>query len=42
MPLKDLASFEGVVPRTVDWRTLGTTERERALFAGAAATQAAE
>jgi phthalate 4,5-dioxygenase oxygenase subunit len=42
VPLKDVASFEGVVPKTVDWRTLGTTEPERALFAGAVAAQAAE
>jgi len=32
VPLKDIASFEGVVPKTEDWRTLGTTEAERARF----------
>ena len=35
VPLKDIASFEGVVPKTTDWRTLGTTELERSLFVGA-------
>jgi phthalate 4,5-dioxygenase oxygenase subunit len=35
VPLRDIASFEGVVPKTVDWRTLGTTELERARFVGA-------
>jgi phthalate 4,5-dioxygenase oxygenase subunit len=32
VPLKDISSYEGVVPKTVDWRTLGTTELERSLF----------
>lgn len=39
VPLKDIASFEGVVPKTTDWRTLGTTELERERFV---ARQAAE
>ena len=50
VPLADIASFEGVVPKTVDWRSLGTTELERRGFIGAppapgavaAAPQAAE
>ncbi|MGG5818375.1 Rieske 2Fe-2S domain-containing protein [Falsiroseomonas sp. HW251] len=42
VPLKDIASFEGVVPKTFDWRTLGTTELERSLFVGAPPAQAAE
>jgi phthalate 4,5-dioxygenase oxygenase subunit len=41
VPLKDIASFEGVVPKSVDWRTLGTTEAERARFRDAL-SQAAE
>jgi phthalate 4,5-dioxygenase oxygenase subunit len=42
VPKASIASFEGVVPKTVDWRTLGTTELERSLFPGAASAQAAE
>ncbi len=42
VPKASIASFEGVVPKTTDWRTLGTTELERSLFPGAAAAQAAE
>ncbi|WP_439551081.1 Rieske 2Fe-2S domain-containing protein [Falsiroseomonas sp.] len=42
VPKKDIASFEGVVPKTTDWRTLGTSELERSLFPGAAPAQAAE
>lgn len=41
VPLKDIASFEGVVPKSVDWRTLGTTELERELFVGAPGAAAA-
>ena len=40
--LTDIASFEGVVPKTTDWRMLGTTEPERARFVGAPSTQAAK
>jgi phthalate 4,5-dioxygenase oxygenase subunit len=40
--LADIASFEGVVPKSVDWRTLGTTELERSLYVGAPPAQAAE
>jgi phthalate 4,5-dioxygenase oxygenase subunit len=36
--LVDIASFEGVVPKSVDWRSLGTTEAERGLFVGAPGT----
>lgn len=35
VPLKDIASFEGVVPKSMDWRSLGTTELERSRFVGA-------
>jgi phthalate 4,5-dioxygenase oxygenase subunit len=42
VPLKDIASFEGVVAKGVDWRTLGTTELERARFVEAPAAAAAE
>jgi len=42
VPLKDISSYEGVVPKTVDWRTLGTTELERSRFVSAPAAQAAE
>lgn len=28
VPQAEIASFEGVVPKTVDWRTLGVAERE--------------
>jgi len=35
--LRDIASFEGVVPKTEDWRSLGTTEAERGRFTGQAA-----
>jgi phthalate 4,5-dioxygenase len=31
IPHVKLASFEGIVPKTVDWRTLGVAEEERAL-----------
>ena len=40
--LRDIASFEGVVAKTTDWRTLGTTERERERFVASPAQQAAE
>jgi phthalate 4,5-dioxygenase oxygenase subunit len=42
VPLRDIASFEGVVPKTTDWRTLGTSELERARFVAAPNQQAAE
>jgi phthalate 4,5-dioxygenase oxygenase subunit len=42
VPLHDIASFEGLVPKGVDWRMLGTTERERTLFVGAPEMRAAE
>jgi phthalate 4,5-dioxygenase len=42
VPLVDIASFEGVVPKTVDWRTLGTGELERSLFVGAPGTTTAQ
>jgi phthalate 4,5-dioxygenase oxygenase subunit len=32
IPITDIRSFEGVVAKTVDWRTLAVTERERATF----------
>ena len=35
VPLAEIASFEGVVPKTVDWRSLGTGELERSRFVGA-------
>jgi phthalate 4,5-dioxygenase oxygenase subunit len=31
IPHVRLASFEGIVPKTTDWRTLGVAEEERAL-----------
>ena len=31
IPLAKLASFEGIVPKTADWRTLGATEEEIAI-----------
>ena len=31
IPLARLASFEGIVPKTADWRTLGATEEEIAI-----------
>ena len=42
VPLTDIASFEGVVPKTTDWRTLGTTELERRAFVDAPQAQAAD
>ena len=35
IPHAKLRSFEGIVPKTVDWRTLGVSEEERALAGGA-------
>jgi phthalate 4,5-dioxygenase oxygenase subunit len=32
IPQVHLSSFEGLVPKTTDWRTLGVTEAERALI----------
>jgi len=40
--LRDIASFEGVVAKTTDWRTLGTTDLERERFVAPPAQQAAE
>src|SRR5579862_2532969 len=31
IPLAELSSFEGIVPKSTDWRTLGVAEGERAL-----------
>ena len=31
VPHVELASFEGIVPKTTDWRTLGTAVREPAI-----------
>jgi phthalate 4,5-dioxygenase oxygenase subunit len=46
IPLSKLQSFEGIVPKTADWRTLGATEEEieiaRRQRAAAGKTQAAE
>jgi phthalate 4,5-dioxygenase oxygenase subunit len=46
IPLSKLQSFEGIVPKTADWRTLGATEDEieiaRRQRAAAGKTQAAE
>jgi phthalate 4,5-dioxygenase oxygenase subunit len=42
VPLKDISSFEGVVPKTTDWRSFGTTEMERSLFVDAPSQIAAE
>ena len=42
VPLQDISSFEGVVPKTTDWRTFGTTEMERSLFVDAPSRTAAE
>jgi phthalate 4,5-dioxygenase len=36
VPLASIASFEGVVPKSVPWRELGTSEAERALWPQAA------
>src|SRR5690606_2387879 len=35
IPHIHLSSFEGIVPKTTDWRTLGVTEVERAIMAEA-------
>jgi phthalate 4,5-dioxygenase oxygenase subunit len=43
VPLRDIASFEGVVPKSIDWRSLGTSALEREGFLGGPAQpQAAE
>jgi phthalate 4,5-dioxygenase oxygenase subunit len=36
VPHVKLTSFEGIVPKTTDWRTLGVSEQERALAAAPA------
>ena len=41
IPQNRLMSFEGVVPKTADWRVLGVTEEELA-HSGAPVTTAAE
>jgi phthalate 4,5-dioxygenase oxygenase subunit len=33
VPHVKIASFEGVVPKTADWRTLGVAEEERIIAA---------
>ncbi len=42
VPRTTLASFEGIVPKTTDWRTLGISDEERALAAVPAPPQAKE
>jgi phthalate 4,5-dioxygenase oxygenase subunit len=35
IPQARLASFEGIVPKSTDWRTLGVSNEERALMSQA-------
>jgi phthalate 4,5-dioxygenase oxygenase subunit len=41
IPHVHLCSFEGVVPKTEDWRTLGVSAEERAMAAGEAHAETA-
>lgn len=42
IPHRFLRSFEGVVPKSTDWRSAGVSDEERALMEGAAIASAAE